>query len=340
VSDRYWANRLCTPFHRWLCATFILIAASAAAQTCQTADDIDAPIRTALETAARHYFDAASHGDSATLKQNSIASLAAGFGGIEAAVKDNQAVLSSAQAAIRPPFLLTAEGTQPVARAEFLCGVFGTSGQTSKSTVFVFNNLPPAKYAVVVVDAKGARDGRTLTMILQQAGTDWKLAGFYIRSSQVNGHDSAWFTQRAREFKTKGQTHNSWLYFREAIALDSPADFMSTLSTDKLYDEAQAVQPSDLPVNGKSVDFSVGGTSYKLTDVLPLNVGNELELVVRYQAADVSNTAQTFQINTSIIKGLVSKFPELRDAFDGVVARGVEPSGRDFGTMLPMKTIK
>jgi len=30
----------------------------------------------------------------------------------------------------------------------------------------------------------------------------------------------------------------------------------------------------------------------------------------------------------------------LRDAFDGVVTRAVEPSGRDYGSMLAMKDIK
>jgi len=41
-----------------------------------------------------------------------------------------------------------------------------------------------------------------------------------------------------------------------------------------------------------------------------------------------------------VIKALVAKYPELRDAFAGVVARAVDPSGRDYGTLLPMKDIK
>jgi hypothetical protein len=41
-----------------------------------------------------------------------------------------------------------------------------------------------------------------------------------------------------------------------------------------------------------------------------------------------------------VIKALVAKFPELREAFAGVVARAVAPSGRDYGTLLGMKDIK
>lgn len=322
----------------WL--ALIWMVASAEAQTCQSAADMDAAVRSTLEATGRRYFDMAARGDSAGLKQNAIPALASSFSGIETAVKDNQAFLAGAQVTVRPPFLLSADGNEPLARAEFLCGVFGSAGQTRNSAVFVLNDLPPGRYAVVIVDANAGKDTRTLTMILQQLGADWKLAGFYARSSQVNDHDASWFAQRAREFKAKGQNRNAWLYFREAITLTAAADFMSTLATDKLYDEAQSVQPSDFPVNGNIMDLSVAGTTYKLIAIFPLSVGGDLDLVVKYQTADVSNTVQTFQTNNALIKALVAKFPELRDAFSGVAARAVEPSGRDFGSMLPMKEIK
>jgi hypothetical protein len=334
----YRAFRICR--QAGLLLILVCVAAYAGAQTCQTASDMEASTRTALETTAKRYFDLVAKGDSATLKQNAVPSLATNFGGIESAINENHAAFASAQAGVRPPFLLTAEGKEPLARAEFLCGVFGQAGQTRDSTVFMLNGLPPGHYAVTVVDAKGIPDARAVTMILQQVGTDWKLAGFYVRAFQINGHDAAWFTQRAREFKTKGQNRNAWLYFREAVMLTTPADFMSTLSTDKLYDEAQSVQPTDLPVNGNTVNLTSGSATYKLSAIFPLSVGSDFDLVVRYQVADISNTAQTFQTNNALIKALVAKYPEFRDAFAGVVARAVDPSGQDYGSMLPMKEIK
>ena len=83
-----------------------------------------------------------------------------------------------------------------------------------------------------------------------------------------------------------------------------------------------------------------GGKSYKVTDLFPIPVGQDFDLVVRYQSADVSDTGKTFQDNTAVMKALVAKYPELRDAFAGIVARAVEPSGRDYGSMLGMKDIK
>jgi len=332
------------PLRKRLCAALWLAllpaAATAAAQTCQTAGDIEAPARAAIESAAGKYFDLAARGQSGMLQQSAIPSLASAFGGVESLIKDNQSALGNAKASVRPPFLLTAEGTQPMARAEFLCGVFGSSGQTHDSAIFVLNNLPAGKYAVAIVDAAGSADALTVTFILQQMGADWKLAGLFMRAAQLNGHDAAWFTQRAREFKARGQARNAWLYFRKAIVLTTPTDLMSTQGTDKLYDEAQAVQPTDMPVDGTAVDLAANGTVFRLTSMFMVGVGGDLDLVVWYQAADIADTAKTFQANQSLIRALVAKFPELRDAFAGVAARAVDPAGQGYGSMLPMKEIK
>jgi hypothetical protein len=126
----------------------------------------------------------------------------------------------------------------------------------------------------------------------------------------------------------------------QARSLISPLSFMSTLATDRLYTELQSAQPTDVPVNGKTTDLAAGTTTFKLTALFPLAVGDDLDLVVKYQAADVSNTNQAYQTNVAVIKALVAKYPELRDAFAGVVARAVDPSGRDYGTLLAMKDVK
>jgi hypothetical protein len=310
------------------------------AQTCLSAGDMDAATRTALENAGRRYFEMVARGDVASLRQNAIPSLASDFSGVENAVRDNQANFSNAQAKPRPPFLLEEPATASTQRAEFFCGVFGASGQTANSAVFVISNLAAGNYGIVIVDVPTSKGAYTLSFVLQQVGSDWKLGGFYARTAQVTGHDSNWFIQRARDFKAKGQVHNAWLYYREAGDLMAAVPFMSTLATDRLYDEAQASQPADLPTNGPVDLPAAGGKTYKLITIFPLAVGNDLDVVVKYQYPDVSNTAQSFQENMVVIKALVAKYPELRDAFAGVVARAVEPSGRDYGTLLPMKDLK
>ena len=134
--------------------------------------------------------------------------------------------------------------------------------------------------------------------------------------------------------------HNAWLYYLEAISLVSPLPFMSTKASDDLYDESQKLQPADFPAEGKIADLSYGTATYKLTAVLPLVVSDDLDLIVRYEAADISNTSQAYQSNVAVMKALLAKYPELRTAFAAMVARAVDPSGRDYGTMLAMKEIK
>jgi hypothetical protein len=310
-------------------------------QTCFTSDDMDAATRSALQAAGTRYFDMVARGDTASLRQNSTPAVASNFSGIEATIKENQSNLSGAHATARNPFMLKAEGTAPLPKAEFLCGVFDANGQTKNSAEFIIPSLPPGNYGIVIMDAPTQKSGYTVSFVLQQMGTDWKIGGFFLRPTQVAGHDSNWFLERARAFKQKGQAHNAWLYFVQGRDLAMPVPFMYTQLTDKLYDEAQSVKPTDFPVNGGTADLTAaGGKTYKLTTVFPLAVQDNLDLVVKYQTADVSNSGQTFQENMNVMRAVVTKFAELRDAFDGIVCRAVEPSGKDYGSLMPMKDIK
>jgi hypothetical protein len=315
-------------------------AINARAQSCQTSSELEDATLASITAAGQRYFGLAAKADVASLRQNAIASLASDFSGIETTVKDRQQDLASAQATVKSVFLLETEGSAPVPHAEFYCGVFGKNGQTSGSAVFEIDNLPPGKYAVALLDATSPTARTMFSVILQQAGTDWKLGGLYLKLAVVAGHDSDWFIARAREYKTKGQVHNAWFYYLEATSLLSPLPFMATAATDKLSDESQNVRPTDLPADGKTVDLAAAPASYKLTAIFPQAVGGDLDLILKYQAADVSNTNQAYQNNVAVIKALVAKYPELKDAFAGVVARAVDPGGHDYGTLLAMKDVK
>jgi hypothetical protein len=328
---------------RCLVAVAVLTSASLSAlgQSCSTASDMDAATRSALETTGKRLFDMASKGDVFNLKQSAIPSLAANFSGIETAVIENKDAFSGAQATVRPPFELKVEGSEALARAEFLCGVFGPQGQTQNSAVFVIPNLPPGTYGIDILDVNGSKGPYTLSFVLQQIGTDWKLGGFYAKSGQIAGHDAKWYLDQADQYKAKGQIHNAWLYYLQARDLIVPVPFMSTLQTDHLYDSIHGMQPKDVPADGNTVDLAAAnGKTYKLSQMFPITVGSDLDLVVKYQYPDVSNTAQTFQDNMAVMKALVAKYPELRTAFVAMVSRAVQADGRDYGSLMPMKDIK
>jgi hypothetical protein len=322
-------------------AIVLVFSASGLAQTCLTSDEMDAPTRTGIQTAATRYFDMVSRGDAASLKQNAIPALANNFGGLEATIKENQANLAGAHATPRPPYELKAEGAAPLARAEFLCGIFGATGQTESSTEFSIPNLPPGTYAVSILDVTTQKSPYTVSFVLQQIGTDWKLGGMFLRPAQLGGHDSKWFLDHANAYKTKGQVHNAWLYYLQGRELALAVPFMETQAIDKLYDQESSMKPPDVPAGGNSVDLvAADGKTYKVITLSPLPVQQDLDLLVRYQTPSVADSGQSFQENMAVMKALVQKYPEFREAFAGVVARGVESSGKDYGTMMPMKDIK
>jgi hypothetical protein len=310
------------------------------AQICETSEDIATPVRAAIVAAGDRYFDLVSKGDVSSLKQNAIPSLAADFSSLENAVNDNRENLVAAQHSLRSEYLLKIEGSAPVERAEFLCGVFGKNGQTANSAEFVLTNLAPGAYAVVTEDVSTPKGPVVTTFVLVQQGTEWKLGGLYIKETQAAGKDSGWYADKASAFKEKGQNRNAWLYYTEARNLAVPVPFMYTQATDRIYDASDSLKPTDSPSDANPVDLSVAGKTYKLTALYPLGIGPDFDLVVRYQATDVSDSLKTYDTNMAVIKALLAKYPEFRDGFEGVVARAVEPSGKDYGSLAMMKDIK
>jgi hypothetical protein len=345
-------------------ACLVLAAAGfARAQTCQMGEDLESSTSAALEATARRYFALAAKGDAASLRQSAIPSVAEAFSGIATAVQDNQANFAKAQPVLRAAFQLTADGQASLERAEFLCGVFGKSGQTASSAVFLLNNLPPGRYAVVILDVNSGEvknadvksgDGTSnavksggattdvtpyaVSFVLQRVGGDWKLGGFYAKPVQCAGHNSAWFADRARAFAAKGETHNAWFYFLEARDLATAVPFMSTQETDRLYDQSQKATPPDSP--GAPLELAGAGKTYKIKTLFAYGVADEVNLVVKYDCADVSDAAKTYADNQAVAKALVAKWPELRDAFGAIVARATEASGKDYGTLVAMKDLK
>lgn len=348
---------LALPFSSFLTLIFFTLAMNqfvGAQEACLTASDMGPNAVSTLQNTAKSYFQMAATGNSTSLQQNSIPALAASFGGVQAAVNDHKDQFAGAQSTVRTPYVLEASGTAPLQRAEFFCGIYNSPDRVG----FSIPNLPPGTYAVVIQDVNTAKAGKYfVTMVLQDtsapgagsaqsaspeaglASATWKLAGYYVRPETLNGHDGQWFLNQARQYKAQGQTLNAYYYYIEARQLISPVDFMGTPQLDQIYDETQQVVPKDLPVNGP-VDNVIGGQTYKLSQVFPVIVGQELDLVLKYEVPDISNTTQTFQQNMALIKGFVAKYPQVRSAFDAVVARAVAPSGQDYGSMLPMKEIK
>jgi hypothetical protein len=319
-----------------LCLVLMAAVPALEAQVCSTGADLDAATKSAIETAAKQYLAMSKNGDVAGLKANAIPEITGDFSGIEPAVVTNKTYIAEGQASIVGTYLLDASQSKAtLPRADFYCGIYNSSDRQA----FSIPNLPPGRYAVVIQNVDG-KDPITLTLILQNVGTAWKLAGYYPRLDSIGGHDGQWYLSKARDFKSKGQLHDAWFYYLTAWDLTAPVNFMSTPQLDKIADEMQSARPGDLPTSSAPLSVTANGKTFRVTELTPVPGEKGVDLRIRYEDPDAGNSAVAFQDNMAVIKAILAKYPELRDAFTSVVARAVDTSGHDYGSLLPVKDVK
>ena len=314
-----------------------VLAGGARAQECFSGSEIDALTAKSLRTASDKYFSMSAQGDVAGLRSNAVPELAANFGGIEQAVVNNKALFAQEPPSEPRTFLLDARGSKtPWPRADFYCGIYNSPDRVGIS----IPNLPPGRYAMTTTHG-GGKDPITLTLVLVDAGDNtWKLGGYYARRNSLGGHDGQWYMAQAREYKLKGRGHNAWFYYLTAWDLLAPVDFMSTPALDKLNDEMQAVRPPDLPSSSAPLLLTAGGKSFAIAELSALAMNGELYVRAQYTTPNAANPAAASADNAMVMQALLAKYPEIREAFGGVVALATDGAGHDFGTVTPMKNVK
>src|SRR5579871_179397 len=323
---------------RLLMSLVLVVAASYCllGQTCSSGADLDAATKSAIDSAAQRYLDMSKNGDVAGLKAHSIPAIAGDFSAIEQAVVTNKPFLAEGNASITGTYLLDAsQAKATLPRADFYCGIYNSPDRTS----FSIPNLPPGKFALVIQKVNG-KDPITLSLILENMGGAWKLAGYYPRLNAIGGHDGQWFLSKARQYKAQGKAHVAWFYYLTAWELTAPVNFMSTQSLDQLAEEMQKARPTDLPSSEAPLTLSANGKTFRVTDMTAVPVDNNLDLRVVYQNSEAGNAGLAFQDNMAVIRAIVAKYPEVRDSFDSVIARAVDGSGHEYGSLLPVKDIK
>jgi hypothetical protein len=313
------------------------LISGARAQECYSGSEIDGPTAKALQAAAEQYFGLSARGDVAGLKANAVPEVAANFGAIEKAVVNNKSLFAQEERPEPRLFVLDARNSKTTwPRADFYCGIYNSPDRVGIS----IPNLPPGRYAMTIAEGSG-KEPIMLTLVLEDAGNNsWKLGGYYARRTTLDGHDGQWYIAKAREFKNKSQLHNAWFYYLTAWDLLAPVDFMSTPALDKLSDETQAARPADLPSATAPLLLVAGGKNFAVTELSALPVNGELYVRAQYRTPDAANPTAASADNAEVIKAVLAKYPEMRAAFGGAVARATDTAGHDFGTVTPMKDVK
>lgn len=323
-----------------LSLTLVVCAAPLAmAVSCSTQSQLAEADRNALVDSAKSLAALVQASDIPSLKAKTLPSVAERFDPIAAAVESAAPLISRATITVDSLYLLDSTDLKStVDETQFFCG-----GANSHEVVLTIPNIPPGKYALVVLHATGVDSPQSVTFILSAdnaAKGQWKLAGCFIHGLTTAGHDGVWYWTRAREFAAKKQKWNAYYYYQTGIFLLTPTYFFSSPNLDKLLKEQAAIAPDGLPNGNQSMMFSADGQNFEITDFHTDGSLGGLDLVIEYKAQDTSDPVAARTRNVQLMKAMLAQHPELREGFHGLWAFANTPNERPFANELPMAQIQ
>jgi hypothetical protein len=313
-----------------LASLALMMTTAAVAQECAADSEVDAATYNALIQTAGNNLQLAKRGDGASLQQVAAPVLANSFDGVRASLTTLKDGLQGPMT-VKHVYLLDA--TNLTGEPQFFCGIFNANGMTPNSASMTIQGLSAGKYALVVQTMAGTPTVM-LSQILQQQGTQWKLAGWFLKQTQIDGHDWQWFWQQGTQNKNQNHPVLAYLYYQQTRDFLAPVSFINTTNLDRVSQAMQSIQSPELPTNGP-VTFQ----NYKIVDMYPVIFNGKYDLVIKHEVADVSNTAATFQTNAALLKAWLTAHPEMRDAFKEIEAWAATPQGQRYETLLAVKDI-
>jgi hypothetical protein len=280
-------------------------------------------------------------GDISGLRADTLAAVAANFNGIANSATALKPQIG--QAGLTVDSLIAFEATpapQGAQETQFFCG----PADSSMTVVLSFPSLPPGQYVLAIVHATGIPNPQQVSLILAKApDNQWKLAGFYAKPMMLAGQNGLWYWSQARQYAQKGMVWPAWFYYQIAAFLVNPVDFLSSPNIEKLRQEAEKVHPSDLP-GDKPWAMAVNGSSFEVTKVDTSTTLGPLDFVIRYrptdaQAAQLRDPVAARSQVISLMAGVLSAHPGLKEAFHGVWVYADTGEATVFALELPMSQI-
>ena len=308
------------------------------AVTCTTQSQMTEAQRAAYVQAVHLLAGDIQSGNTAGVKANTIASVAARFDGIAGTIQSVNPLIQGSTLTIESIYSLKATDLKAVADTEFFCSVPGSQLLITIS----IPQLPPGDYALAVTHATGVKQSQQMSMILANdpsGSAQWKLAGFFVRPLASAGHDGVWYWTQARAYAAKKQNWNAYFYYQTAAYLLSPVDFISSPNLEKLQKEMDGVRPYGLP-GAEPMTIAVSGQTYQVTSLHTDGSLGGLDLVVNYKTESVADPVATRSRNVDVMKALLSQHPELREAFHGLWVYANAENQQPYAIELPMSQIQ
>lgn len=312
--------------------TVLCVAGAALGQSCTSQAEVPTQERDALVAASQKFAHAMASDDTVALRAAIAPQVSGDAAGILAAVAEASAKVKGAVFTVDNLYLLDAmDAPSDAATVRFDCGVFNLPTHTTIS----LGHLPQARFALSLVHATGATTPQQMAIIFANASGQWDLAGFAFRPLTVAGHDGLWYWKQARTYAGKNEKWDAYFYYEVARYLAVPADYLSSTNLEKLVREENSVRPADLP-GQRPMTLVVGGQAVDVTQVGTSDALGGLDLVLHYNAKNVTDLAATRKQNIAVMQAMLETHPELKSAFHGLWVYAVAPGQAPFGIELPM----
>jgi hypothetical protein len=325
-----------------------ILAAPAVAETCITQSAMTAADRESLVQAGQQFAALTAANNADAVRAQTMPQFAQDFNGIAEAIHTAAPKLQGASFVPDTLWILDASTAKQAADgsaqdAQFFCNLNRGSLQTS----FLIPALPVGRYALVVLNTAGTGDPYQIAMLLRQSAAGaWQMGGLFARATTAGGHDGLWFWKAARDYATKKQSWNSFVYYSEAEQLLKPVTFLSSTHLDALQAERSKAAPPALS-NGVSASQPLviapkAGAEVRVTSLealtAPSKVGIDLLAHIHIEDPLTDPTASRAR-NAAAAKAIVSAYPELRAAFHGVWIVADLPNGSNFVSEEPMDSL-
>jgi hypothetical protein len=327
--------------NRWRLLPLIFVLLSGgmvSAVTCTTQSQMTDAQRTVYEQAVRGLAAEIQSANVSAVKANTIASVAAQFDSIAGTIQSVSPTIQGAVLTIQSIYGLRATDLKSPQDTQFFCSVPGSQLLINIS----IPQLPPGDYAFAIMHATNVKQPQQISIILENdpaGSTQWKLAGIFVRPLTYAGHDGVWYWTQARAYANKKQQWNAYFYYQTAAYLLSPVDFISSPNLEKLQKEMSSVRPDDLP-GTEPMKIVANQQTFDITNIQTDGSLGGLDLIVNYKTSDVSDPVTTRSRNIEVMKALLSRHPELREAFHGLWVYANAENQKPFAIELPMNQIQ
>ena len=314
-----------------------MLPPTASAASCKTQSQMTAAERDTISSAARTLVGQMQSGNVQALQKNTIPAVATDFSGIAGSVESLRPLVHDAVITIDNLYGLdSSSDTVGITRTDFYCG--------TPVVVLNFNDLPPGKYALVILHATGVPQPQQISLILSETAEHlWMLGGFFRRPMIEAGHDGLWYWIAARKYAQQEMKWNAWFYYRIAAYFLNPVEFLSSPNLEKLRHEQERVHPDGLP-GPEPVLLATHGSTYGVTSIDTTAIFGPLDLEVHYspdttQIAQLHDPPTARKQVTEVMLAILALHPELRNAFHGIWVQADHGSASVFSLELPMEQI-